>query len=163
VVRGLSTAVRLVLAGVFLVSGAVKVLDPQLAVQAVRAYRLLPAPLEHTVGWGLPFLEIALGLLLATGLATRAAAVVSSGLLVVFIVAVASAALRGLSIDCGCFGGGGTVAPGETRYGAEVARDVVLLGMSLWLLLRPASFFSLDPQPDDHRHRLRPGRLEQQT
>ena len=38
-------------------------------------------------------------------------------LLVVFIAAVASAAARGLSIDCGCFGGGGPVPPGQTAYG----------------------------------------------
>ena len=62
----------------------------------------------------LPFVEIALGvLLLILGLATRLAAVVSAALLVVFIAGIASAWTRGLRIDCGCFGGGGDLAAGQ--------------------------------------------------
>ena len=53
--------------------------DPQASVAAVGAYELLPAGLETVVGWGLPFAEIALGLLLLAGVATRAAAAASRG------------------------------------------------------------------------------------
>jgi uncharacterized membrane protein YphA (DoxX/SURF4 family) len=135
---------RLVLAGVFLLAGALKVVDPQGAVQAVRAYELLPPSLETVVGYGLPFLEIALGLLLAGGILTRITAAAAAALLVVFILGVASAAARGLSIDCGCFGGGGTVAPGQARYAGEIARDLGLLLLAAWLIWRPRSLFSLD-------------------
>jgi uncharacterized membrane protein YphA (DoxX/SURF4 family) len=140
----LSFAARLVLAGVFLLAGALKVVDPQGAVQAVRAYQLLPAALATPVGYGLPFLEIALGLLLAGGILTRITAGAAATLLVVFLAGVASAAARGLSIDCGCFGGGGTVAPGQTRYAGEIARDLGLLLLAAWLIWRPRSLFSLD-------------------
>jgi hypothetical protein len=58
---------------VFLVAGGLKVIDPQAAVAAVRAYRLLPASVAPILGWGLPFAEIALGLLLLAGAATRVA------------------------------------------------------------------------------------------
>ena len=57
-----------------LVAGALKVVDPQASVAAVRAYELLPTGLETLVGWGLPFVEVALGLLLLAGLGTRPAA-----------------------------------------------------------------------------------------
>jgi uncharacterized membrane protein YphA (DoxX/SURF4 family) len=144
-----STGARLVLAGVFLVAGGLKVVDPQTAVQAVRAYQLLPPVLESAVGWGLPFLEIALGLLLAAGLFTRVAAAAAGVLLVVFIAGVASAAARGLSIDCGCFGGGGPVAPGETAYAGEILRDLGLLVLAAWLVWRPRSRFSLDHDPEE--------------
>lgn len=140
----LSTLARLALAGVFVVAGAIKAADPQQAVQAVRAYQLLPARLEPLVGWGLPFLEIALGLLLLLGLSTRMAAAACAVLLVGFLAGVASAAARGLSIDCGCFGGGGTVAPGETKYLSEILRDSALLACAGWLLWHPSSLFSLD-------------------
>ena len=140
-----STLVRLVLGAVFLVAGGLKIGNPQEAVQAVRAYQLLPGALEPVVGWGLPFLEIALGLLLVVGLFTRAAAAAAALLLVVFIAGVASAAARGLSIDCGCFGGGGAVAAGETRYAAEIVRDLALLAAAGWLVWKPSSRFSLDP------------------
>ena len=139
-----STAARVVLGGVFLVAGGLKVIDPQSSVAAVRAYRLMPTSVATMVGWGLPFAEIALGLLLLAGVATRVIAVAAAVLLVVFIAAVASAAIRGLSIDCGCFGGGGDVAPGQTAYGIEIVRDVGLLLLALWLVWQPGSRFALD-------------------
>ena len=148
-----STVARLGLAGVFLVAGGLKVADPQAAVQAVRAYQLLPASLEVPVGWALPFLEITIGLLLAVGLCTREAAAAAATLLVVFVVAVASAAARGLAIDCGCFGGGGTVAPEDTEYAVEIVRDIALLGLAAWLVWRPNSLLSLDP-PSRHHDRM---------
>jgi uncharacterized membrane protein YphA (DoxX/SURF4 family) len=139
-----STAARLVLGGVFLVAGALKVIDPQSSVAAVRGYRLLPSSLTAIVGWGLPFAEMALGMLLLIGVATRAVAAASAVLLIVFIAAVASAAARGLSIDCGCFGGGGDVAPGQTAYGIEIVRDVGLLLLAVWLVWQPRSRLTLD-------------------
>lgn len=147
-----STAARWVLAAVFIVAGVLKAADPQTSVSAVRAYELLPAWLVTPVGWGLPFAEIALGLLLAAGVLTRALAVAAAALLVTFLAGVGSAAARGLSIDCGCFGGGGTVAPDQTRYASEVVRDALLLLVALWLVWRPRSRLALDraPEPADH-------------
>ena len=134
-----STAARLVLGAVLVVAGAVKVADPQASVAAVRAYQLLPAGPDTAVGWGLPFLELVLGLLLLTGIAVRPTAVATAALLAVFVAVVASAAARGLSIDCGCFGGGGPVPPGQTAYAAEIVRDLALLAAALWLVARPQS------------------------
>jgi uncharacterized membrane protein YphA (DoxX/SURF4 family) len=139
-----STGARLVLGGVFLVAGGLKVIDPQSSVAAVRAYELLPTSLVTIVGWGLPFAEIALGLLLLAGIATRVVAAATAVLLLVFIFGVTSAAARGLSIDCGCFGGGGEVAPGQTAYGAELLRDLALLVLAAWLVWQPRSRFTLD-------------------
>jgi uncharacterized membrane protein YphA (DoxX/SURF4 family) len=136
-----------VLGGVFVVAGVLKAVDPPSSVAAVGAYQLLPASLATIVGWGLPFAEIALGLLLLAGIATRAVAAVAGLLLVIFIAGVVSAAARGLSIDCGCFGGGGQVDPGETAYGTELVRDVGLLLVAAWLVWKPQSRFALDRSP----------------
>jgi uncharacterized membrane protein YphA (DoxX/SURF4 family) len=136
-----------VLGGVFVVAGALKAVDPQSSVAAVSAYQLLPASLATIVGWGLPFAEIALGLLLLAGIATRTVAAVAGMLLVIFIAGVVSAAARGLSIDCGCFGGGGQVDPGDTAYGTELVRDVGLLLLAAWLVWKPQSRFALDRSP----------------
>lgn len=135
---------RLVLAGVIGVAGAVKLPDPQESVRAVRAYRLLPEAVVPAVGYGLPLLELAVALLLLAGLATRLAASVAALLMVAFIVGVSSAATRGLSIDCGCFGGGGDVAPEDTRYAQEIVRDVLLLGAALVVARWPRSWLSVD-------------------
>jgi len=96
------------------------------------------------VGWGQPFVEVALGVLLLAGIATRIVAAASGLLLVIFIAAVVSAAVRGLSIDCGCFGGGGPVPPGQTAYGIEILRDLGLLLLALWLVWQPSSRFAVD-------------------
>lgn len=143
----ISTAARLLVAGVLIAAGALKVVEPATSVTAVRAYQLLPDWLVTPVGWGLPFLELALGLLLVAGLFTRQVALASGVLFVLFILAVASAAARGLSIDCGCFGGGGEVAPGETQYAAEIVRDLGLVALCAWLVWQPTSRLALDSRP----------------
>lgn len=135
---------RLVLAGVLGVSGIIKAADPLGTKVAVRAYSLFPDGWVEPVAIALPYLEIALGLLMLVGLAVRLTAVLAGLLLVAFIVWVISAAARGLSIDCGCFGGGGQVAPGETRYTAEIVRDVGLLGLAVWLAVKPRTLWSVD-------------------
>lgn len=144
VLDGVGTLVRLGLAGVWLVSGAIKVSDLNQTYIAVQAYELLPSGLVSVVAGAVPFLELALGLLLVVGLGTRLTAVVSAVVLVAFIGAVAQSWARGLTIDCGCFGGGGQVAAGETKYPQEIARDVGFLLLAGWLVVRPRSLASLD-------------------
>ena len=131
------TVARLGLAAVFLVSGVLKAIDPDATYVAVRAYDLLPKLGVALVAGVLPWLEIVIGLLLLAGIATRAVAVVSAVLLLGFMAGVAQARARGLSIDCGCFGGGGAVDPGQTTYGRELLRDAGFLLLAGWLVVRP--------------------------
>ena len=133
----IGTLARLGLAAVFLVSGVLKAIDPDATYVAVRAYDVLPRAGVALVAGVLPWLEIALGLLLLAGVATRAVAAVGAGLMLVFIAGVTQAWARGLSIDCGCFGGGGAVAPDQTAYGRELLRDAGFLLMGAWLVVRP--------------------------
>ena len=135
---------RLVLGGVMLVTGALKVTKPEVSARAVQAYQLLPFDLATYVGYGLPILEVVIGLLLVAGLFTRASAAVAGVLLVAFIIGIASAWARGLSIDCGCFGEGGTIDPSATRYLEEIIRDVGLVLCAAWLVIRPRTAYSLE-------------------
>jgi uncharacterized membrane protein YphA (DoxX/SURF4 family) len=143
----LGTAARLVLAGVWIAAGASKVGDLAASGRAVNAYRVMPFDLAQVVGAVLPLVEIALGALLLAGFATRLAAGASAALLVVFIAGISSAWARGLSIDCGCFGGGGQLGEGQSpQYGPEIARDVALLALAVFLIAFPRTRFSLDAQ-----------------
>lgn len=126
---------RLVTGGVWVVAGAIKLPDPASSVDAVRAYQLLPEAVVPTVGQLLPVVEVVVGLALVAGLLTRGAAVVSAVLFVAFIVGIASAWARGLTIDCGCFGGGGYDPDAASKYPWEIARDVALLAASLFLVV----------------------------
>lgn len=135
---------RLLLAGVFLVSGYIKAVDPAQTRVAVRAYQLLPDSLIEPVAAVLPYLEVAAGLLLLVGLATRLGALLAALMMIAFLIGVISAAARGLNIDCGCFGGGGAVEAGATKYTAEILRDTGLLIVSLYLMVRPHSLFAVD-------------------
>ena len=135
---------RLVLGGVLVVAGALKVDQLETSARAVRAYQLLPHDVAGYVGYALPVIEIAVGLLLVIGLLTRASAVVGGLLMVAFVIGIASAWARGLSIDCGCFGDGGTIDSAQTQYPLEIARDIGLLACAVWLTARPRTAFSLD-------------------
>jgi uncharacterized membrane protein YphA (DoxX/SURF4 family) len=138
------TLARLGLAAVWLVSGTLKAIDPDQTVVAVRAYDVLSRGAVDAVAAVLPFLEIGLGLLLLLGIGTRLVAVVSVLLLLVFLAGVGQAWVRGLSIDCGCFGGGGAVAPGATAYLQEILRDTAFLALAAWLVARPHTLLSVD-------------------
>jgi uncharacterized membrane protein YphA (DoxX/SURF4 family) len=138
------TLARLVTGGVWLAAGLLKVGDGAASVRAVRAYDLLPEAVVPTVGHALPAIEIVIGLALVAGALTRAAAIASSLLFIAFIIGISSAWARGLQIECGCFGGGGFDANAADKYPGEIARDVGLLALSLWLVWRPRTKLALD-------------------
>ena len=135
---------RLGLAGVLGYAGWTKVVDLTGSVQNVLAYQLFGYEVSRAVGILLPVVELALAALLLLGLLTRAAAATTAVLMLVFVAGIVSAWARGLSIDCGCFGTGGQVAPEETRYLGEILRDAGFLAMALWLSVRPRSLLSVD-------------------
>ncbi|MGW1169522.1 MauE/DoxX family redox-associated membrane protein [Streptomyces sp. NPDC001153] len=136
---------RLLLAAVLAYAGLAKIGDLTGAGRVVALYRIVPDDSAQLVGGILPFVELALAMLLALGLATRAAAVGAAVLLTAYIAAVASVWARGLSIDCGCFGGAGRLGGGAERgYALDIARDLVLLGVALLLVRRPRTPYALD-------------------
>ena len=135
---------RLVLGGVLLVAGWLKAFEFDKAQMAVRAYEVLPIPVANVLGVTLPWFEIGIAFLLILGVAVRQAALASGILMLVFIAAITQAGLRGLSIDCGCFGGGGTVEPGQTKYLQEIARDIVFFLLAAYLYRYPDTKFALE-------------------
>jgi len=140
---------RLILGGVLFAAGLLKYQHLDKSQMAVRAYELLPISVANFLGISLPFLEIATGILLVGGAATRIAAAIGGMLMLIFIAGISQAWARGLSIDCGCFGGGGQVAPGATNYLPEILRDTALALIAIYLFRYPQSKFGLDRQTSD--------------
>jgi uncharacterized membrane protein YphA (DoxX/SURF4 family) len=135
---------RLTLGGVLFAAGWLKIFTPAKSQMAVRAYEVLPISLANFLGIALPWLEVGLGVLLILGIAVRISAIFGGALMVVFIAAISQAWARGLSIDCGCFGGGGAVEPGQTKYLSEILRDTGLALLALYLVRYPLTRFALE-------------------
>jgi uncharacterized membrane protein YphA (DoxX/SURF4 family) len=127
-----------------LAAGLLKVTHPAKSAMAVRAYEVLPVTFANFLGYALPWIEVGIALLLILGVAVKPAALSGGLLMFLFIVAIAQAWARGLTIDCGCFGGGGQVAKGETKYLEEILRDTGLVLLALYLMKFPRGKFSLD-------------------
>lgn len=140
----LSLIFRLSLGTVLLVAGYLKAINLQKSAMAVRAYEMLPVSMANLFGHVLPWFEIAIGALLIIGAAVKISAALGGFTMLMFIVAISQAWARGLSIDCGCFGGGGTVAPDQTKYLEEILRDFGLMLMAFFLYRFPKGRFGLD-------------------
>jgi uncharacterized membrane protein YphA (DoxX/SURF4 family) len=135
---------RLILGGVLFAAGALKIGNLQKSAMAVRAYEMLPVELANFLGYALPWIEIGIGLLLIVGASVKICGLLGAFTMLAFIIAIAQAWARGLSIDCGCFGGGGTIDPEETKYLSEIIRDIGLLAMGVFLYYFPMGKLSLD-------------------
>jgi len=144
ILEWISTLVRLAMAGILIAAAIPKVQDIPQSIIAVRAYRLLPEPLVPFVGTTLPYLELTLAVFLLLGLFTRIAAIVWLVMMAGFMIGVAWAWMKGYSIDCGCFGGGGDVAEGTTNYPLHMLERIGFVVLGTWLLIWPRTKFSLD-------------------
>jgi uncharacterized membrane protein YphA (DoxX/SURF4 family) len=143
----LTFAFRLILGGVLLVAGGLKVSDPYGSATSVRAYQMLPIDLANFLGFVLPFIEVGIGLLLIVGIWVRLSAIAGGALMVMFIVAIGQAWIRGISLDCGCFGKGGLLETDELpvwTYATEIARDIALAGVAGYLFRFPQGKLGLD-------------------
>jgi len=122
--------VRIALGVAFVYAALGKVPNMAAFAEDVANYRLVPAAAVPALGSALVGVELLAGLALVAGVAARGAALVVSVLLGAFVVALSQALVRGIDLDCGCFGGKGPVS------WSAVARDLVLLGGGLlvvWL------------------------------
>lgn len=133
---------RIILGGVFVAAGATKIADPGGLAASIRSYGLaLSEWFVSLSAHALPYLEVMLGLYLLVGLFTRASAWAASALMCVFLLALVQGAVRGLEIDCGCFGAS---AGGESNLWLAAARDVGLLALGLHIALASLGPFSID-------------------
>jgi putative oxidoreductase len=125
---------RIILCGlfgiVFVWSGYVKAKSPVLFLLDVRSFDLLGDPYAAWLALGLPWLEIIAGLAVITGLYRAGGLLMLNGLLVVFLIAILQAWVRGIDLKCGCFGSSDTSA----NYVELLLRDIVLLLVGGWLM-----------------------------
>lgn len=123
-------AVRILIGGLFLYSGILKVASPQPFADSIASFEIVPFGVIGLVAIGLPPLEILLGAMLVSGWSARPAIFGVFLLSVVFCLALSQALARGLSVDCGCLGAG-QPSIGNTWF--SLGRDILLIAASGWL------------------------------
>jgi putative oxidoreductase len=92
------------LALVFLFAGLAKLVTRGNFTKSVEAYNLLPRRIDKFVGKSLPWLELAVAILLGIGLCVEAGACIALALLFIFSLAQTTVLLKGQEVACGCFG-----------------------------------------------------------
>ena len=125
----LPVAARLVLGMVFIYASIGKIRHPAAFAQALYNYQILPDALINIVALALPWLELLIGLLLATGIWMPGAVLLSTGLLVIFMGSMGLDLARGLNMACGCF----TTNGSEDLTFWTILRDVAFLVPALYL------------------------------
>lgn len=123
-------AVRMVLGAVFMYASFDKIAHPEAFANIIDNYRLLPFQLVNPLAIFLPWLEFITGLLLVVGKWVKGSLVIYSALLVVFIIALAQALIRGLDISCGCFS---VQSSTTTEIWIRIIEDIILLTFSILL------------------------------
>jgi uncharacterized membrane protein YphA (DoxX/SURF4 family) len=123
--RRLLLVLRLFLAAVFLYAAYTKLRQPWLVfAMSIDAYQILPQWAVLTLGRTLPWIELLLGVLLATGFGLRYVAAGATILLGAFFGIMVHAFAQGMTIDCGCFG------LGEPLSAKTLVRDGLLVTAS---------------------------------
>lgn len=125
----------LIVGGIFIYAGVVKVLDPVQFGLDIDNYKTLPWFISVRLAFYLPWLEILCGLALVFRFVYRGGLSILTALTVVFIGATIAAKVRGLDITCGCFGH----ASQHWSFPQHMAIDLAILAALVALLLTSRS------------------------
>ena len=115
--------IRFLLGLIFVYASYDKILDPGKFARDISNYHVVPFGLENTVAIILPWLELIIGLGIIIGVCINASVFISGGLLIVFIILIAQAILRGFNIDCGC-----GLKEGEVVGWSKIIENFLFLG-----------------------------------
>jgi len=139
---------RVLVGGLFVFAGVIKLQDPQQFAFSVAAFKIFPEgaigdPLTLLATFAFPWAEILLGAMLILGVWTRSAALLTVLLLAGFIGAITSVLVREMSVTCGCFGKIDFIC-GETLGVCSIIRNSVMLGITLLPLALGSGQFGID-------------------
>jgi putative oxidoreductase len=121
--------VGLIVGGIFIYAGAIKILDPIGFANDIDNYHMLPWALSVRLAFYLPWLEVFCGLAVLCGLFYRGGLLILNALISIFIIASIIAKARGLDITCGCFGRAGK----NLSFAWHLSLDLVLLAAAAYL------------------------------
>jgi putative oxidoreductase len=124
--------VDLIVGGIFVYAGVVKVLDPVQFANDIDNYKTLPWFVSVRLAVYLPWLEIFCGLAFIFRFLYRGGLLILTALILVFIGATIAAKMRGLDITCGCFGH----ASKNWNFSTHLVLDLLILLAAVVLFSR---------------------------
>jgi uncharacterized membrane protein YphA (DoxX/SURF4 family) len=139
--RELNLLLRLFIGGMFVYAAWDKVLNPYGFAVSIRAYKIIPFALSNFVALGISWSELVAGIMLILGVMPRKAAGAIFVLLSVFTLAITTTVVRGMVIDCGCFGSEG----GSSTSWILIVRNLALLFGTALIMLYNDGFLCLFP------------------
>jgi len=129
--------IRVVIGVVFVYASIDKIINPGDFAKSIHNYRMLPPVLINIMALLMPWLELITGVALIIGYKYQGANLLILGMLVVFIVALASAYSRGLNINCGCFSTSDTA---KSNLLARLIEDILMTIGCLIIMLKDKIF-----------------------
>lgn len=122
--------VRLIIGGIFFISGLLKVIHPEEFRKTLSTHRLFSPETIHLISVVLPYVEIAVGLLFALGFRIKVTGRIIICLLILFTIEGWFAFTVGSAVDCGCFPTEGGGEPIGVNF---FLRNGLLILSSLWI------------------------------
>jgi putative oxidoreductase len=138
-------AARLLIGALFVYASIHKILDPLDFAVSIRNYMIVPPSWSNILALTLPWIEIGAGGSLIFGIQTRPSALVTTGMLGVFLGALIYAYAIGLNIDCGCFSSASSSTGRVGWY--HLVRDSSLFLISLFILIADKGDFGISGFP----------------
>ena len=140
--RPLNLLLRLGIGGLFIYAAVEKVLHPAAFAIAVRGYKIIPFAYSNLFAIMMSWSELFAATALILGIFTRKAAGAVFILVATFIAAISTVMIRGMVIDCGCFG-----EDGSSTSWLLIVRNVFLLAGTYLVIRYNDGWLTLYPRP----------------
>ncbi len=134
---------RLLIGSLFVYASIYKIFDPSAFATSIRNYGLAPPLYSNLIAMTLPWLELVAGVFLILGIQTKAAALLASSMMLVFLGVIVYAYTVGLDIDCGCFSSSAGSSGRIDLF--HLFRDGGLALVSFWTLVFDRGDLSIAP------------------
>ena len=131
---------RILLGIIFIYASYDKILDPEKFARDIANYHIIPMGFENLIALIIPWLELFIGIGLIAGLMVDGASIISGVLMVLFILLIFQATIRGFNIECGC-----GLKEGEMVGWNKIIENLFFLGASYLVWQRQHKFFELFP------------------
>ena len=127
---------RILLGLIFIIASIDKIIDPAGFARDISNYHFVPFGFENIIAIILPWLELFIGLGLILGIMVDGASVISGILLILFIILIFQATIRGFNIDCGC-----GLKEGELVGWRKIFEDLIFLSGAYFIWRRKVKVF----------------------